>query len=42
MNSILKNIRDEPYLRDLKFGADNAYHYWEAVYRAVLYQRTAA
>lgn len=39
VNSIIKIVRDERYLRDLRVTEDRAYLYWEAMYRGALYQR---
>ena len=35
VNSIMRNIRDERYLRDLAMAPERACRYWEAVYRSV-------
>jgi len=42
INSIMKVVRDERYLRDLRMSTERAARYWEAVYRSVLYQRSVA
>jgi len=39
VDSIIKIIRTERYLRDLTLNAQGAYQYWEAAYRSVLYQK---
>jgi hypothetical protein len=40
VNSILRIIREERYLRDLNFSAVQAYEYWRGIYESVLAQRT--
>ncbi|MEP7022251.1 MAG: hypothetical protein ABJB47_00225 [Actinomycetota bacterium] len=41
VNSIMKIVRDERYLRDLRMSPEKACAYWEAAYRSVLAQRHA-
>jgi hypothetical protein len=41
VNSIMRNVRDERYLRDLTMTTERACRYWEAVYRSVLNRRQA-
>jgi hypothetical protein len=41
VNSIMRNVRDERYLRDLTMTPERACRYWEAVYRSVLHQHRA-
>jgi Sulfotransferase family len=38
VNSIMKIVRTERYLRDLRITPQMAYQYWEAIYRSVLRQ----
>lgn len=40
VESIIKIIRDERYLRDLSLSPEAAYRYWEAAYKNILHQRT--
>jgi Sulfotransferase family len=39
VNSVMKIIREERYLRDLKISPEKAYEYWQAIYESVLRQR---
>jgi hypothetical protein len=40
VDSILRILREERYLCDLRFSAAQAYEYWRAIYESVLEQRT--
>ena len=39
VDSIMRILRQERYLRDLSLTAEGAFKYWEAAYRNVLHQR---
>jgi len=41
VNSIMRVVRQERYLRDLSLSVEAACRYWEAAYRSVLHQRSA-
>ena len=41
VNSIIRTVRDERYLRDLTMTPERACRYWETVYRSVLNRRRA-
>jgi hypothetical protein len=39
INSIMKVVQDERYLRDLRMTPERASQYWEAIYRSALHQQ---